>query len=160
VALVDRTCLGVKDAFLGDFVDDDELGLFLRSLGAPHGGMQAQEPLVVQSVVFHALDYARRLGFSPHPEFIEALFGPRPESMLATPWYAAQRPIFIAGPHDDADRVRAQLIAVVGEGHFDLLEHAELLELAEGGMAQDTSLPDPSPEGSKSGKSERKPVSR
>src|SRR5947209_8662525 len=38
VALVDRTCLGVKDAFTTDKLDETELEEFLDEIGAPHGG--------------------------------------------------------------------------------------------------------------------------
>ena len=74
LALVDRTCLGIKSAHVDDKTTDDELQDLLADMGAVHGGMEPCEPLVAQSVVYHAVDYARRLGFTPDPDFPELLF--------------------------------------------------------------------------------------
>jgi len=41
----------------------DELQEFVEEVGAVHGGMEECGRLLAQSVVFHALDYARELGF-------------------------------------------------------------------------------------------------
>ena len=122
VALVDRTCLGVKDAFVTEKIAEEELDEFLDELGAPHGGMERCEPLVVQSVVYHAVDYARRLGFEPARDFPEALFGPRPAELQATPWHAADRPIFVGGPHDDLQEIVEQLVSAVGADGFDFVD--------------------------------------
>jgi len=121
VALVDRTCLGVKEGFPADKLEEDEVDDFLEQLGAPHGGMSPCEPLVAQSVVFHAIDYARRLGFEPHRDFPAALFGPRPAELTATPWHARERPLFIAGPHDDALDIVLRLGNAVGDA-FDYVD--------------------------------------
>jgi hypothetical protein len=72
-ALVDRTCLGIKSAFPGEKVSDEELEDLFDRVGEPHGGMERCEPLVAQSVVYHAIDYARDLGFEPDPDFPELL---------------------------------------------------------------------------------------
>jgi hypothetical protein len=69
IALVDRTCLGIKDGYFLDPMSDVELGELVEELGTPHGGMVTCEPLVAQSVVYHAIDYAQRLGFAPGPDF-------------------------------------------------------------------------------------------
>jgi hypothetical protein len=130
LALVDRTCLGVKDGFVARPVGLAELEDFLAQVGDAHGGMEPCEPLVAQSIVFHAIDYARKLGFEPHHDFHEALFGPRPDALLETPWHAAERPCFILGPHDDARRILARLNEAVGAGNFDWLVASEFSPLA------------------------------
>lgn len=118
-ALVDRTCLGIKDGFVGKPLSEDELASFVARIGLPHGGMVECEPVIAQSVVFHALDFAHKLGFAPHPGFSAELFEPRPSALRDTPWCAPQRPLYLAGPYDDAHAVRAQLAAAVGEGNYD-----------------------------------------
>jgi hypothetical protein len=118
VALVDRTCLGVKDAFVTRPMTPPEWHRFLAWIGEPHGGIKECEPLLVQSVVYHAIDYAARLGFRAHPDFPELLFGPRPEKLLDTPHMNDARPEYIAGPRDDARAVMAQLDAAVGRDHY------------------------------------------
>jgi hypothetical protein len=83
--------------------------------------------VVVQSVVFHAIDYARRLGFEPDRDFPAELFGPRPAVLTVTPWHAADRPIFVSGPHDDTSRVIARLTTAVGPDGFDRINVFEEL---------------------------------
>jgi hypothetical protein len=121
-ALVDRTCLGLKDGFLDEPLLRSELDVLCERLGAAHGGMVECEPITVQSVVFHAIDYARRLGFEPHPDAPLALFGPRPQALLPTPWCAEERPLYVAGAHDDVDAILARLTAVVGPTGFDFVD--------------------------------------
>lgn len=119
VMLVDRTCLGVKDAFVAPTLRSPDVAGLADRLGFAHGGMTSCAPLLAQSIVFHAIDFARKLGFEPHPGFPAALFEPRPTELLETPWRAANRPIYIAGPDDDVARVMKQLTATVGHGNFD-----------------------------------------
>ncbi|MEY4582590.1 MAG: hypothetical protein RL701_7293 [Pseudomonadota bacterium] len=118
VALVDRTCLGVKDGHSADVMSTAELGDYIDKLAEFHGEMIECEPIVAQSVVFHAIDYADKLGFQPHPDFPAALFGARPEALHDTPWHAAEKPYYIAGPYDDAAEIVDQLRAAVGDGNF------------------------------------------
>jgi hypothetical protein len=125
LAMVDRTCLGIKDAFVAPPVPVAGLDDFLEQVGVTHGGMEPCEALPVQSVVFHALDYSARLGFEPHRDFVEALFGPRPEELLPTPWHSPAKPFFVAGPYDDARRIMARLEAAVGPGGFDFVHLVE-----------------------------------
>ena len=88
-------------------------------------------PLFAQSVVFHAVDYAAALGFEPHHELDEELFGPRPLELIQTPHCRLARPIYIAGPHDDVARVRATLDDAVGAGNYDFV-HPFALERTAG----------------------------
>jgi hypothetical protein len=135
VALVDRTCLGIKDAYFDGPLEDDELDEFLERIGEVHGGMDECETVVAQSVTYHAIDYARKLGFAPHRDFPEKLFGPRPETLMATPWAAEERPLYVSGPHDDVDRILAVLDASVGVGNYDFVDPLELDD--EGEEAED-----------------------
>lgn len=107
--LLDRTCLGIKNAMLSAPMTDEELHELIEELGVAHGGMEECESLLAQSLIFHALDYARSLGFAPNPDFHEALVGPRPAVLLETPWHRPKRPIYVSGPDDDVSRIIAQL---------------------------------------------------
>jgi hypothetical protein len=95
------------------------------------------EPLVAQSVVFHALDYAHGLGFSPHPDFARALFEPRPAVLLDTPGAHPERPMYCSGPNDDVASIRRRLDEAVGPGNYDFLielDDDELDELEDLGL--------------------------
>lgn len=81
--------------------------------------MEDCDALFAQSVVFHAVEYAGRLGFAPNPDFHEALVGPRPAQLLATPWASLDRPLYAPGPDDNIGLVLLQLRQAVGE-EFEL----------------------------------------
>lgn len=119
VLLLDRTCLGVKNAMLLAPMTDEELDDIVEQVGLPHGGMEDCDALFAQSIVFHAAEYAGRLGFAPNPDFHEALVGPRPAQLLATPWASLDRPLYVPGPDDNIGLVLLQLRQAVGE-EFEL----------------------------------------
>jgi hypothetical protein len=131
VALVDRTCLGVKNGFLDEPLEPSELSAWLDNTFAAHGGWEACEPLQAQSIVFHALDYARRLGFRPHPDAELALFEPRPNELLPTALHACARPIYVTGPHDNVSVIISRLTESVGMDGFDILDSDALSEFDE-----------------------------
>jgi hypothetical protein len=104
--LLDRTCLGVKDAFAKGPLTRDELGGLVDRYEEAHGdGIAEVSVLEAQSVIFHALDYAGLIGFSPHRDFDAALVGPRPETLLDTPLAHPSHPRYVAGPYDDVARI-------------------------------------------------------
>jgi hypothetical protein len=111
-AMIDRTCLGVKDAFLGRAMTEPELEDYIAFVGKKlPEPLEPCDLLVAQSVVFHALDYARSLGFAPHRDFPAVMFGPRPERLLDTPFARPEHPIYLSGPHDDVPRILEKLRA-------------------------------------------------
>jgi hypothetical protein len=114
----------------------------LADIGAPHGGMEPCDPLTAQSVVYHAVDYAHRLGFAPDPDFPEVLFGPRPAELIETPWHAAARPIYIQGPQDDIQVIVPQLVAAVGADGFTYIDPVGLAEPEVIALDEDDDEPD------------------
>jgi hypothetical protein len=121
IALVDRTCLGVKNGFVAKPVHRTELERWLEPIAFAHDGIVPVEPLVAQSIVFHGIDYARSLGFEPQRDFPEPLFGPRPEALLDTPLARPTRPIYVSGPDDNVKRVLARLDLAVGPGNYGMI---------------------------------------
>lgn len=115
VLLLDRTCLGVKNAMLAAPIADDELDELVERVGLAHGGMEECDALFAQSMVFHAVEYAAKLGFAPNADFHEALLGPRPAELPATPWASPERPMYVPGPDDNLPLVVLQLRKAVGE---------------------------------------------
>jgi hypothetical protein len=123
--LVDRACFGVKDATLFEPMSEGGLVELVESMKEGLGELRRCEPEFAQSVVFHALDYARKFGFAPHEDFRPAMVEPRPETLLDTPGANRERPLFIAGPYDDVGRVCSRLEAAVGPNGYDLVEALE-----------------------------------
>ena len=125
IILVDRTCLGVKNAFVMRPMSIAELEVQVESIGQRGDLLQRCEPLVAQSVVYQALDYARALGFSPHSDFEESLLGPRPAELIDTPLSHPARPIYWSGPDDNVPSILQRLTAAVGKGNYDFVSMAD-----------------------------------
>lgn len=119
VVLIDRTCLGVKNAFVMQPASEAELRETVRDM-SENDPLRACEPAFAQSVVFHALDYARSLGFNPQRDFEPALFEPRPEPLLDTPLSRPERPFFVPGSEDDVDAILRRLDVNVGPSGYDV----------------------------------------
>lgn len=129
--LVDRTCLGIKNAYTTPPLSRVQLEDMAARLHDAHPeGVDDVTPLEAQSVVFHALDYAAKLGFAPHRDFVPALIGPRPDALQDTPLAQPSRPVFMPGPDDDIERVVRVLTAAVGTG-FSLGGLSGGLDIAE-----------------------------
>jgi hypothetical protein len=121
IVLVDRTCLGVKNAFVAALqteLDLEQLAMGMTASGDP---MRPAELLLAQSIIFHAIDYARSLGFAPHRHFVVGLIGERPAVLLETPLCRPERPLYVAGPHDNVDAILSRLEASVGPDGYDLV---------------------------------------
>ncbi|HVH41094.1 MAG TPA: hypothetical protein VM925_02090 [Labilithrix sp.] len=124
--LVDRTCLGVKDAFSGERLSSTELAAYIEQMGEIHAGrMEEVNVSLAQSVVYHAIDYAKSLGFAPHRDLDPAMVGPRPSTLEATPLARPERPFYMPGPNDDVVRIATKLKVAVGLNGFDLPELPE-----------------------------------
>jgi hypothetical protein len=113
--LVDRTCVGIKNAYTTPPLSRVALEDMATKLHDAHPeGVDDVTPLEAQSVVFHALDYAAKLGFTPHRDFVPELVGPRPEALQETLLAQPSRPVYVPGPDDDIARVVRVLTAAVG----------------------------------------------
>ena len=83
MCLVDCTCLGIKNAYVTAPLSRAALEDMVNRLQEAHAeGVDEVSPLEAQSVIFHALDYAASLGFAPHRDFVAALVGTRPETLV------------------------------------------------------------------------------
>ncbi len=120
--LVDAQCLGVKNAVPPMVIDRLELGVLVQRYFGNYDEPPVSAPIeLAQHVVLGALEYARRLGFDPHPDF-EVCRG-----HLGT-WSGSSaiefgfhgKPLFVRGPHDDAQKVIRTLEQSVGPGQFEL----------------------------------------
>jgi hypothetical protein len=78
---------------------------------------------MARHLVFGTVDYAREVGFEPHPDFAQGapLLGQWPRGSSDITFGMDGRPMYISGPHDDACAIIARLRAGVGEGNFDFM---------------------------------------
>jgi hypothetical protein len=118
MCLVDRTCLGIKNAYVTPPLTRAGLDDMVDRLQEGHAeGVEEVSVLEAQSVLWSAFDYAASIGFVPHRDFVSAIVEPRPDALLDTPLARPSRPIYVPGPDDDVARVVRVLQAKVGTGY-------------------------------------------
>jgi hypothetical protein len=111
VYLVDTFCLGVKDAIGPQAVSDDALDMLRCTVFGGYDEPAVPAPLeLAQHLVFGAVEFARGLGFEPHPDFAAAA------DHLGTwlgdcPIQFGYRgsPCYIQGPYDDVESIARTL---------------------------------------------------
>lgn len=98
--LADVCCLGVKNALGPMIVDELALPGFAREYFDSYDGGPLDAPIeLARQLVFGSLEYARGLGFDPHPDFTaaEGHLGPwTPPSTIT--FGKGDKPLYISGP--------------------------------------------------------------
>jgi hypothetical protein len=118
--LVDTWCLGVKNAMGPRRMRTHELDAFRRQCYAPWRSHGIAVPLELgQHLVLGAVEFARGLGFEPHPDFMRArpVLGSWPGPSAIT-FGMGGKPHYINGPYEDPQRVLATLERTVGRERF------------------------------------------
>lgn len=123
--LVDVFCLGVKDTHGPKSLDRRKLPDFVRMF---FSAWSAQRPVrapleLARHVVYGTVDYARGLGFEPHPDFARGaeLLGDWEEGSSDVTFGRDGKPFYINGPRDNTYGTLAKLRQTAGEGNFDYL---------------------------------------
>lgn len=139
VFLVDMYCLGVKNALWNVRARGDVESL-VGSL-APGYKIVKLKPECTRNLVQGAVDYARNLGFEPHPDYqlAKLIFGDIDASACTETFVYGHegKPLFIAGPNDSSQRCRQivnRLNSQLGpQGHHFImpLDDADSLDLLE-----------------------------
>jgi hypothetical protein len=127
VFLVDRYCLGVKNAMAdikGRFTYDSQIIRKMRS----HLDSKDVTPATARKLVEGAVEYARSLGFAPHADYHKArlIFGDIDAGESTEEFEFGQngKPFFIGGPHDTPERcwqIVRTLEQKCGPGGYDYL---------------------------------------
>jgi hypothetical protein len=121
--LVDTYCLGVKNA-LGPYrCNDWELAGFVEEFFGAFEGDPVPAPLdLARHLVLGGVEYARSLGFEPHPDFREAAGHLGPWDGPSDITFGQQgKPFYMAGPWDDSDMILRTLQRTAGEDNFHFL---------------------------------------
>jgi hypothetical protein len=141
--LVDLALLGVKDA-LSDVFTVGEYEQFRETFTSLQPMKKGNLDLAAK-IVREGIAYADRFGFKPHRDYGAAAFlleGADPDACRTEiPLGIDGKPTFVAGPHDDAPKIMAQLERAVGSDNYhfvlpigddpDLYEEDDILELDE-----------------------------
>ncbi|WP_008318749.1 hypothetical protein [Leptolyngbya sp. PCC 6406] len=131
--LLDYWCLGLKNCIPPRRKGKGDYELFKSTCE-----LQFDEcfvtitPEQAQSIVYGAIDYARSLGFEPHPDFnakAQVHLGLRPETLLPIEFGKDGQPFFVSGPYDDPSKVLETLEANVGPDKFKFLAGFDEVDL-------------------------------
>ncbi len=126
VYLVDRACLGVKNAHAANFINAES---FRRELLS---GMSERQKLIkvdfnlAAKIVKVGLEYAAQFGFRPHRDYQEAsilLQDADPDAVdIEIPVGGPEgKPFFVAGPYDNTDKIIARLTQQLGPEGFHFI---------------------------------------
>jgi len=125
VYLVDVFCLGLKNTFCNA---DMPVSVYRAKLRDP---LERKEGLVecpaslARAIIYGGIEYASQFGFRPQKDFELSKYVLEDESSVEPveeiEFGKGGRPLFIAGPHDDVDRIIRQLERTAGDGNFDYL---------------------------------------
>ena len=133
--LVDIFCLGVKNTFCNEGLTRTEIEDELLP-----GFYQDEEPTRVginyaKEIICGAVEYAKSLGFEPHPDFELS------RHVLGTEEFSRTRglkfggpegkPLYIAGPDDDAATILRRLRDKLGENGFNFITPEDVWEAVE-----------------------------
>lgn len=120
--LVNTFCLGVKNVIGPRRMHRRDLPSFSRTyfLAFPAPALRAPIELA-RHLVLGSIAYARELGLSPHPDFDGARehLGELREPCAIT-FGREGRPLYVAGPHDDAIAILETLRSTVGAAGFSI----------------------------------------
>ncbi len=104
VYLVDLFCLGIKDAFVRTKISRRALKHHVSELF--NGEEEPCDIVFAHQLIYSAIDYARKYGFEPHPDFYregaDKLLEPRgtyPEP-YEIEFGKDGKPLYVAGPYD------------------------------------------------------------
>lgn len=130
--LVDRGCLGVKDAYYLDQATEEDVERIQRGETEDYN-LEPIDPSRARAFVEAAVEYANRLGFAPPTEYRKAKRVlsdlPRGETREDFTFGRDGKPFYIQGPYDSDQRastILAILEARLGEGGFGYLLAAPL----------------------------------
>jgi hypothetical protein len=131
VYLLDVWCLGVKNALGPTTIDEQSLRHRTLEFFRGYLDPPLAAPIeLVRDLVLGAAEYARQLGFAPHPDFHQA----RPH---LGPWTGPSaitfgrdgKPTYNSGPYDNPDRVLRTLQHAVGRDGFNYTVSVDLNDL-------------------------------
>jgi len=130
--LVDTYCLGVKDALPPRRMSERRLPTFVDRYFGGFDGPPLLAPIeLARHLVWGAVEYARGLGFEPHPDLRRAggHLGPLTDP-CAIEFGRDGKPFYIQGPHDDAARIMRTLERTVGRDKYHFLMGADSFDVA------------------------------
>lgn len=122
--LVDKFCLGLKNTFVAEFDDLDQL--IEEFFEENNLADQAKEidPIYAMNLIYGAIEYAEDAGFAPAKDFklTEYILDAVEElEYIEIEFGKDGRYFYSEGPEDNSDKILATLEKNIGKGNFDFI---------------------------------------
>lgn len=119
--LVDVYCLGLKNVIGPRIMNSRAAAELSDNFFSRYSARPLSVPLAMaQDLVFGAVEFARGLGFRPHADFDAAKGHLEPWMGPSSIGFGRDgKPLFIAGPYDNTNRILTTLEQSVGPDNFD-----------------------------------------
>lgn len=127
--LLDVFCLGVKDCFVR-LTDGSGYKKMLQQVHSLTGELRPIEPNYASTLIYKAKEYAMRLGFKPHKDFLKAhlmLKDISIDEMLTFNFGKDNKPLYVQGPNESPTDVRRIMHTL--ENNFGEKDYNYLLEI-------------------------------
>ncbi len=132
VILLDVYCLGVKNAYFRVF-SSTEYAEMINGI-TMNEKIKSVEPACARKLVEDCIEYARKIGFEPHPDYETAqyIFGDIEVDGCTESYTFGKngKPFYISGPNDDVKKIKTILKTLqesCGEGNYECLVDIESL---------------------------------
>lgn len=128
--LCDVYCLGVKNATGPDVIDEAGLPDYRRTFFSGYPSDPLEAPIeLARHLVRGSVDYARGLGFDPHPDYTDVAsylggWGGW-DGNCAITFGENGKPCYISGPYDNSHAIVCTLDRAVGSGNYNFILIAE-----------------------------------
>lgn len=129
--MIDLACLGVKNASVTAFISEYEFSSQYLEILESSQDFEVCSGDLIAKVVHSAIDYARSLGFEPHPDAKKALLflhDLQPENVpdRIPTGDGTGRPVYIQGPYDNVKKILKTLDKSVGEGNYEFVSAEDM----------------------------------
>ena len=123
VYLMDVYCLGLKNTFCNADISPSQYQKDVIGFLDQTTPMERCQPELAHQMVYQGIDYAARFGFQPQRDFKWSQYILAPRGELPEPYTLTfgkdGKPLFIAGPYDNAKAIVAKLERNPGPGNYD-----------------------------------------
>ena len=124
VYLVDKLCLGLKNTFARANFTPARYQHEVQTIFQDRRPQACSSELAYQ-MIYESIEYAAQFGFTPDKDFelTQYMLAPRGEFNASYKLKFGQKgkPLFIAGPRDNATEILKQLEKTAGPGNYDYI---------------------------------------
>ena len=124
--LVDRACLGVKNANAANFIDAGEFRREMLSILGQNQELIQIDFNLAAKIVKAGIEYAAQFGFHPHRDYRDASIllqdaDPDAVDVEIAVGGPEGKPYFIAGPYDNVNKIMNHLLQQLGPEGFNYM---------------------------------------